>query len=187
MHALLSSALRLLLALTVLTGVVYPVVVSGLAQLLFTHRASGSVLDGRGSELVGQAFTDPAHFWGRPSATAGAAYDAASSAASNQGPLHPELHRAVAARVAALRDADPGASLPVPADLVTASGSGLDPHISPEAAHYQVPRVARARAASEAAVRAVVDRHIEGRTFGLLGEPRVNVLLLNRDLDASVR
>lgn len=186
MRTLVSPALRLLLALTVLTGVVYPAVVTGAAQLLFPGRANGS-LDAGGSTLVGQEFGEPRHFWGRPSATAGAPYDAAASTGSNQGPLHPDLHAAVRGRIAALRAADPEAPLPVPVDLVTASGSGLDPHISPEAARYQVPRVARARRMTEPEVQALVDRRTEGRTLGVLGEPRVNVLLLNRDLDATAR
>lgn len=185
MRTLLAPAFLMLLALTVLTGVVYPAVVTGAAQLLFMARADGSLLGGGGSALIGQEFTDPRHFWGRRSATADAPYNAASSTGSNQGPLHPGLHEAVAGRIAALRAADPGATLPVPADLVTASASGLDPHISPEAARYQLPRVARARGMTEPALQAIVDRHTEDRTFGVLGEPRVNVLLLNRDLDAA--
>ena len=187
MRSVLSPALRMLLVLTVLTGAVYPAVVTGVAQLLFADRADGSLLADGGSALIGQEYTDAGHFWGRRSATADAPYNAASSTGSNQGPLHPELRAAVALRVAALRAADPTTSLPVPADLVTASGSGLDPHISPEAARYQVPRIARVRRMSEREVQALVDRHTEGRTFGLLGEPRVNVLLLNRELDATAR
>lgn len=181
----LSSAFRMLLVLTVVTGVVYPAVVTGVAQLAFSGRADGSLLAGGGSALIGQEFTDPRHFWGRRSTTADAPYNAASSTGSNQGPLHPDLHTAVQERIAALRAADPAARVPIPADLVTASGSGLDPHISPEAASYQVPRVARARSMTESQVQEIVDRHTEDRTFGVLGEPRVNVLLLNRDLDAA--
>jgi len=184
MRTPLLPALRMLLVLTALTGVVYPAVVTGAAQLLFPDRANGS-LDAGGSLLIGQEFRAPRHFWGRPSATADAPYNAAASTGSNQGPLHPDLHEAVRARIAALRAADPDAPLPVPADLVTASASGLDPHISPAAARYQVPRVARARRMGEPEVQAMVDRHTEGRTFGVLGEPRVNVLLLNRALDAT--
>ncbi len=187
MRSVLFSALRMLLVLTVLTGVVYPAVVTGVAQLLFAERANGSLLAGGGSSLIGQEFSDPGHFWGRRSATADRPYNAASSTGSNHGPLHPDLHKAVSERIAALRAADPTMPLPIPADLVTASGSGLDPHISPEAARYQVPRVARTRRMSEAEVQALVDRRTEDRTFGLLGEPRVNVLLLNRDLDATTR
>jgi K+-transporting ATPase ATPase C chain len=186
MRSLVVTAFRLLLALTVLTGVIYPLLVTGVAQLLFPAQAGGSLLaDGRGSALLGQTFTQPGYFWGRGSLTAPGSYDAAASAGSNLGPLHPDLREGVAGRIAALRAADRDAVLPVPVDLVTASGSGLDPHISPEAARYQVPRVARARALTEPAVQAIVDRRTEGRTFGLLGEPRVNVLLLNQDLDAA--
>jgi K+-transporting ATPase ATPase C chain len=186
MRSLLATASRLLLALTVLTGVIYPLLVTGVAQLLVPNQAGGSLLaDGRGSALLGQTFTQPRYFWGRGSLTSPGAYDAAASAGSNLGPSHPDLREGVAGRIAALRAADRDAALPVPVDLVTASGSGLDPHISPEAARYQVPRVARARALTEPAVQAIVDRRTEGRTFGLLGEPRVNVLLLNQDLDAA--
>lgn len=187
MRSLFLSAFRMLLVLTVLTGVVYPALVTGVAQILFTDRANGSLLAGGGSSLIGQEFSDPGHFWGRRSATADRPYNAASSTGSNHGPLHPDLHKAVSERIAALRAADPTMPLPIPADLVTASGSGLDPHISPEAAHYQVPRIARERRMTEPEVQALVDRHTEGRVFGLLGEPRVNVLLLNRDLDATAR
>lgn len=185
MRSLFLSAFRMLLVLTVLTGVVYPALVTGVSQLLFPDRANGSLLAGGGSSLIGQEFSDPGHFWGRRSTTADAPYNAASSTGSNQGPLHSDLHKAVAERIAALRAADPTTPLPVPADLVTASGSGLDPHISPEAARYQVPRIARERRMTEPEVQALVDRHTAGRTLGLLGEPRVNVLLLNRDLDAT--
>lgn len=188
MRSLVVTAFRLLLALTVLTGVIYPLLVTGVAQLLFPAQASGSLLaDGRGSALLGQTFTQPGYFWGRGSLTAPGAYDAAASSGSNLGPLHPDLREGVAGRIAALRAADRDAVLPVPVDLVTASGSGLDPHISPEAARYQVPRVARARKMTEPEVQAIVDRRAEDRTFGLLGEPRVNVLLLNQDLDAAAR
>ena len=133
--------------------------------------------------LVGQPFSDPGHFWSRPSATALFAYNAAASAGSNLGPSNPALHDAVRARIEALRAADPGNTAPVPVDLVTTSGSGLDPHVSPAAAFYQVPRVARARGLAEQRVRALVEAHTEERTLGVLGEPRVNVLLLNADLD----
>lgn len=181
-HAI-RPALVILLALTVVTGVVYPLLVTAIATSVFSHAAHGSlvVADARpvGSALIGQSFTAPGDFWGRPSAVG---YDARSSGASNSGPLNEELHAAVRARIAALRAADPEAGLPVPADLVLASGSGLDPHISPAAARYQARRVARARGRSEAEVLALIEAHTEGRTFAILGEPRVNVLRLNRAL-----
>ena len=173
--------------LTLLTGVVYSLVVTGIAQVAFPRQANGSLIKrgGRvvGSELIGQPFDDPRYFWGRLSATAPVPYDAAASAGSNYGPTNPALQAAAQARIAALRAADPGNSRPVPADLVTASGSGLDPHISPAAAAYQVRRVARARGLSEAAVRRLVSLHTEARQLGSLGERRVNVLGLNLALD----
>ena len=187
----LLSALRpaalLLLAFTVITGLLYPAVVTGAAQAAFPYQADGSLITdgGRvvGSELVGQSFTDPVYFWGRPSAL-GASYSAMTSTGTNQGPLNPALAEAVQARVAALRAADPGNAAPVPVDLVTASGSGLDPDISPAAAYYQVPRIARLRERTADEIRALVDRTIEERTVGVFGERRVNVLALNRALDA---
>ncbi|HMA11594.1 MAG TPA: potassium-transporting ATPase subunit KdpC [Steroidobacteraceae bacterium] len=189
MIKMLRSALLLLLALTLVTGVAYPLLVTGAAQLAMPGRASGSLVvrDGRavGSALLGQSFSDAGHFWGRPSATTPQPYNGASSSGSNLSPTNPALRDAIALRVKALRDADPGNAAPVPVDLVTASGSGLDPHISPAAAFYQVGRVARARGMDAARLRALVESHIEGRTFGLLGEPRVNVLLLNLALDAG--
>jgi len=179
-------ALVLLALLTALTGAAYPLLVTGIAGALFPNQAHGSLVVTSsgpiGSELVGQSFSEPGDFWGRPSAVN---YDARSSGASNMGPLHEGLHEAVRARIAALRAADPEATLPVPADLVLASGSGLDPHISPAAAHYQARRVAQARGLSEAQVIALIDRHTEGRTLGILGEPRVNVLHLNRALSGA--
>jgi K+-transporting ATPase ATPase C chain len=176
---LLPAALAVL-AFTLLTGLVYPLLVTGIAALAFPHQAGGSLVEqgGRvvGSELVGQPFGGPGWFWSRPSATA-PAYNAGASSGSNLGPSNPALHERVAASVATLRAAHGEAAIPV--DLATASGSGLDPHLSPAAAFYQVERVARERGLGEEAVRALVERHVEGRTFGLLGEPRVNVLRLN--------
>jgi K+-transporting ATPase ATPase C chain len=180
-------ALVLLALLSVLTGVVYPLAVTGLAQAVFHHQANGSLIvkDGKvlGSRLIGQPFDDPKYFWSRPSATSPSPYNAASSSGSNQGPTNPALAEAVKARVAALRAADPGNDTPVPVDLVTASGSGLDPHISPAAAAFQAPRVARVRGLTVEHVRELVAAHTERRTLWVLGEPRVNVLELNLDLD----
>jgi K+-transporting ATPase ATPase C chain len=176
-------SLTLIVLLTVVTGVIYPLVITGIAQVTFPAQANGSLIfkGGQpvGSALIGQPFDDPKYFWSRPSATSPFPDNAAASSGSNQGPLNPALAQAVQGRVDALRAADPGNAAPVPVDLVTASGSGLDPHISPAAALYQVPRVARERKLDVETVRTLVERHIEGRTFGLLGEPRVNVLALN--------
>lgn len=187
----LRPALVLLALFTLLTGALYPAAVTGLAQLLFPAAAGGSLVrDGDvvvGSNLVGQAFSDPGRFWSRPSATGAAPYDARASTGSNQGPTNPALVEAVRARVAALRAADPGNAAPIPVDLVTASGSGLDPHLSPAGALYQVGRVARARGLPEERVRKLVEERIELPWLGLFGAPRVNVLALNRALDAARR
>ena len=170
-------ALLVFLALTVLTGVVYPLAVTAFARL-FPLQAGGDPM------LIGQPFSDPKYFWSRPSATSPQPYNGASSSGSNQGPTNKALAEAVAERVKALREADPGNARPVPADLVTASASGLDPHISPAAAEYQLARVAKARGLDAEKVRALVTQATEGRQLGFLGEPRVNVLRLNLALDA---
>jgi K+-transporting ATPase ATPase C chain len=187
--SLFRPALTLLLVFTLLLGLVYPAAITGIARALFPGRSTGSLVhDGDrvlGSSLIGQPFDDPRYFWGRPSATGPVPYNAAASSGSNQGPLNEALHDAVNARIEALRTADPGNDALVPIDLVTASGSGLDPHITPAAAYYQVARVARARSLSQARVRSLVDAAIEPRTMGVIGEPRVNVLLLNLSLDRS--
>jgi K+-transporting ATPase KdpC subunit len=176
--------------LTLLTGVVYPLVVTGVGKAAFPHQASGSLIRSGeqiiGSRLLGQQFSSPHYFWSRPSATSPQPYNGAASSGSNQGPINPALEAAVRDRIAALSAADPDNKLPIPIDLVTASGSGLDPHVSPAAAEYQVARVARARHMSEDAVRNLVSEATNGRTFGILGEPRVNVLELNRALDEQL-
>jgi potassium-transporting ATPase KdpC subunit len=208
------QAFLLLLVFTILTGIIYPLTITGVAQLIFSRQANGSLIyrDGKpvGSSLIGQPFTDPKYFWSRPSATSPMPYNAGSSSGSNLGPTNPDLGKAVAERVAALRKADPSGKkgtgpnyaqhpegragkldlspsspddVPVPIDLATSSASGLDPHISPAAAEYQVGRVAKARGLDPETVRHLVARHTAGRTLGLLGEPRVNVVELNLDLD----
>ncbi|MDE2490337.1 MAG: potassium-transporting ATPase subunit KdpC [Elusimicrobia bacterium] len=185
----LRPALIVFAALSILTGLLYPALTTALARALFPSQADGSPIarNGKvvGSALIGQPFSDPRHFWGRPSATSPFPDNAAASSGSNLGPTNPALLKAVRDRVAALRAADPAASGPIPPDLVTASASGLDPDISPAAALYQVPRVARARGLSVAAVRALVLGRVEGRWLGVFGEPRVNVLELNLALDAA--
>ncbi len=188
LRTVLRPALVLLAALTVLTGVIYPLAVSGIARLLFPRAAAGSLVvrggHALGSALIGQSFKDPGHFWSRPSATTPQPYNGTGSTGSNLGPSNPALLEAVKARIAMLRAADPANTAPVPVDLVTASASGLDPHISVAAAQYQAARVARARALPEARVRALIDAHAEGRLLGVIGEPRVNVLELNLALDS---
>ncbi len=184
------TAFLAIVALTLLLGVVYPLTVTGVANLVFPRQACGSLVvrGGRpvGSALIGQPYSDPKYFWGRPSATGPSPYNAALSAGSNLGPTSPALVAAVKARVEALRSADPGNTAPVPVDLVTASASGLDPDISPAAAFYQAGRVARARGLPEESVRRLVAAHVKGRQLGVLGEPRVNVLALNMALDSMV-
>ena len=177
------------LAITALYGLLYPLGITGLAQALFPRQANGSLItrEGKavGSSLIGQPFDDPKYFWSRPSATGPVPYNAASSSGSNLGPTNPALLKAVQDRVDALKKADPDNDRPIPVDLVTASASGLDPHISPAAAEYQAGRVAKARALPEAAVRELIRKHTQGRFLGLVGEPAVNVLELNLDLDAA--
>lgn len=177
------TLISLLLLFSVLFGLVYPAVMTGFARLTFPGKARGSVISVNviemGSALIGQPFSRPEFFWGRPSATTPQPYNATASAGSNLGPLNVSLNERIIERVAVLRENDPGNSLPVPVDLVTASGSGLDPHISPAAAFYQVPRVARLRGLPEDRVRRLVEEQIENRPLDLFGEPRVNVLLLN--------
>lgn len=184
----LRPALVLLVAFTAITGLLYPALVTGIARVAFPHQAAGSLIVGGGrvvgSRWIGQPFSDPKYFWSRPSATSPTPYNAASSSGSNLGPLNSALINAVKQRVQALRATQPPDTLPVPIDLVTSSASGLDPHISPEAAAYQVDRVAGARGLSRDAVVSLVRRFTEGRTFGVLGEPRVNVLLLNLAIDS---
>lgn len=187
MKNILRPALVLFFMLTLVTGVAYPLLVTGAAQALFPAQAAGSLImrDGKavGSELIGQNFSDPKNFWGRPSATGPMPYNAAASSGSNQGPLNPALTDAVKGRIEALRAADPGNTKSVPIDLVTASASGLDPHISPAAANYQVGRVAKSQGLPADKVQALVNTQAEAPLLGLLGEPRVNVLKLNLALD----
>ncbi len=187
MRTQLRPALVALMALTLITGFLYPLVITGIAQVLFPRQANGSLIliDGKpvGSSLIGQPFDAPKYFWSRPSATAPFPYNAAASSGSNLGPTNDALIKTVQTRINALKAADPDNPFPLPVDLVTASGSGLDPHISIAAAEYQVRRIARARELDEAVVRRLVAQHTEGRQLGVLGEPRVNVLTLNLALD----
>jgi len=188
MFAEFRPAFVMLIIMTALTGGLYPAVVTGIAQLVFPSQANGSLIEQNGkavgSLLIGQPFSDPKHFWSRPSATSPYPNNASSSGGSNQGPLNPALQEAVEGRIKALREADPDNKTPVPVDLVTASASGLDPHISPAAAEYQVARVAKARGLDVTKIAALVAENTEGRQLGFLGEPRVNVLKLNLALDA---
>jgi K+-transporting ATPase ATPase C chain len=187
--SIVRPAALLLIVLTLLLGVVYPLLVTGIAQAAFPDKSAGSLIfrDGKpiGSRLIGQSFTAAKYFWGRPSATGDHAYNATASGGSNQGPLNPALVDAVKQRIVALRAADPGNTLPVPVDLVTASGSGLDPEVSVAAIEYQIPRVARARNMRPEDVRALAGQHTKDQTLGFFGEPRVNVVELNLALDAA--
>ncbi|HSB23461.1 MAG TPA: potassium-transporting ATPase subunit KdpC [Burkholderiaceae bacterium] len=192
MKSLLRPAVMLFVLLSAITGVVYPLLVTGIAKVAFPAQAAGSLLrdrDGQviGSSLIGQNFSDPRYFWGRPSATSPMPYNAANSSGSNQGPLNPALVDAVKGRIDALKAADPAQTAEIAVDLVTASASGLDPHISVAAAQFQAARVARLRGLGDEAVRALIAAHTEGRWLGLFGEPRVNVLELNLALDGHAR
>ncbi len=189
MSIMIKNAAISLLLFTVLTGIIYPLVVTGIAQTAFRHQANGSIItkDGKvvGSELLGQEFSDPKYFWGRLSATTPYPYNGGSSSGSNLGPNNPDLMKAVQARIDALHAADPGNEAKIPVDLVTTSGSGLDPHISPAAAEYQVRRVAKERGLKESLVRELISQHTQGRWLGLFGEPVVNVLELNLALASA--
>ncbi|MGD0078700.1 MAG: potassium-transporting ATPase subunit KdpC [Sedimentisphaerales bacterium] len=187
MIRILRQAVACIVVFTVITGVIYPLIVTGIAQLAFQSKANGSLItrDGKiiGSSLIGQSFGNPKYFWSRPSATSPVPYNAANSSGSNLGPLNPALLDGVKSRITQLKTADSGVKEPVPVDLVTASGSGLDPDISPAAAIYQVPRIAKARNVDESKIEGLVAKHIKSRQIGILGEPRVNVLELNLALD----
>jgi len=189
MKTLLRPALSLFVLLTVITGIAYPLVVTGIAKVVFPEAANGSLIikNGKpvGSRLIGQNFTDPKYFWGRPSATGPMPYNASASSGSNQGPLNPALVEAVKGRIDALKAADPENARPIPADLVNASASGLDPHISPAAADYQVERVAKARQLDAAVVKTMLAHYTEDRQWSIFGEARVNVLALNLALDTA--
>lgn len=189
MKSIMRSCLGLFVLLTVITGVIYPVFVTGLAKTLFSSKAAGSIVyqgdQAIGSELIGQNFTDAKYFWGRPSATGPQPYNATASSGSNQGPLNPALADAVKGRIEALQSADPANKLPIPMDLVTASASGLDPEISPQAAQYQASRVAKARKMSIDHVNQLIAANTQDRQWGIFGEPRVNILKLNLALDGN--
>jgi K+-transporting ATPase ATPase C chain len=184
----LKTTILVFCILTIITGIIYPLAITGIAQLFFKSQANGSIIirDGKviGSSLIGQPFDDPGYFWGRPSATSPAAFNAASSSGSNLGPSNQALSDAVKTRVNNLHIADPDKKLPIPVDLVTSSASGLDPHISPAAAFYQIPRIARERKMQEDVVRAIVQENTENRFLGVIGEPVVNVLRLNLAIDS---
>jgi K+-transporting ATPase ATPase C chain len=188
MRQQLKIIVMFLVIFTVITGIAYPLIVTGIAQVAFHNQANGSLIEQNGnitgSELIGQQFSDPKYFWGRLSATSPVPYNADASSGSNYGPSNPELARAVQARIDALKAVDPNNDQPIPVDLVTFSSSGLDPEISVAAANYQISRVARIRGLSQATVTALVNRFTEGRQLGILGEPRINVLKLNQALDA---
>jgi K+-transporting ATPase ATPase C chain len=188
MQTLLRPAITLFVLLSVITGIAYPLLVTGLAQIVFPAAAAGSLIvrDGKpiGSTLIGQNFADPKYFWGRPSATAPQPFNGTASGGSNQGPLNPALVDAVKGRIDVLRAADPANNTPIPADLVMASGSGLDPEISPEAAIWQAARIARTRSLAADRVIALIATHTQSRQWGLFGEPRVNVLELNMAMDS---
>ncbi|MDO9162866.1 MAG: potassium-transporting ATPase subunit KdpC [Methylococcaceae bacterium] len=188
MSTYLKPAFIMLLLLTLLTGVIYPALVTAIAQVFFADQANGSLLKDQqghpiGSSLVGQSFSDPKYFWGRPSATGPYPYNAAASSGSNFGPTNPALVAAVTARIQALKSSDPSNKAAIPVDLVTASGSGLDPHISPAAAEYQIDRVAKIRQLSSQQVRDLVVNMTQARQWHVFGEPKINVLLLNKELD----
>jgi K+-transporting ATPase ATPase C chain len=189
MTTIIRNSLMSLLLFAILTGIIYPVVVTGISQVVFPHQANGSIItkNGKavGSSLLGQQFEDPKYFWGRLSATTPYPFNGGSSSGSNLGPNNPDLMKAVQARIQALRSADLGNEAKIPVDLVTTSGSGLDPHISPAAAEYQLHRVAKIRGIDEAKVRTLIEQHTQGRWIGLIGEPVVNVLELNLALDGQ--
>lgn len=186
MNKIYVQSIKAICVFTLITGVIYPLVLTAIGQFVFPHQANGSLIvqNGQimGSELIGQTFTDPKYFWGRPSATT-PFYNGAASSGSNWGPLHPNLAKNIQEKIEALRRYDPASSGLIPIDLVTASGSGLDPHISPASARYQINRIAHVRETDPKILSDLIDRHLEGRQLGILGEPRINVLQLNLALD----